>query len=402
MGKLVIDLGHGGHDPGAIGPNKTHEADVVLAIGKELDELLKGYELEVKFTRLSNVYLSLSERAKIANDFKADYFLSIHINSATDSSVRGVEVWQYSNKNDKLNKFSNGLCEDVANIFNARNRGVKQSQKLSVLKNTNMPAALIEVDFISNVNAERDLNVSSNIKAVALVIRDNLIDLFGLEAVASDVLYKVCIGAFKDKNNAINQVKLADIRKIFLCKIIAILPGDSSLIGAQKYPVISFQCHQGKSVLTLMAAAMAVVNPYLLQCIPDTFSHLVTAVFSKVSGISPVEFGVHTCIDTLAPRVHPASGKVFITDIISHRNYFVILHFISRFLLFIWIELPDDFRGPFLSPVHTLGYGFPQAYTIGKCCDIGIPGSHRVHHRHLLCFLFIEPVPVIGKAAVFS
>ena len=105
MGKLVIDLGHGGHDPGAIGPNKTHEADVVLAIGKELDELLKGYELEVKFTRLSNVYLSLSERAKIANDFKADYFLSIHINSATDSSVRGVEVWQYSNKNDKLNKF---------------------------------------------------------------------------------------------------------------------------------------------------------------------------------------------------------------------------------------------------------------------------------------------------------
>ena len=157
MKRLVIDLGHGGHDPGAIGPNKTHEADVVLAIGKELDELLKGYELEVKFTRLSNVYLSLSERAKIANDFKADYFLSIHINSATDSSVRGVEVWQYSNKNDKLNKFSNGLCEDVSKIFNVRNRGVKLSQKLSVLKNTNMPAALIEVDFISNVNAENDL-----------------------------------------------------------------------------------------------------------------------------------------------------------------------------------------------------------------------------------------------------
>ena len=116
---------------------------------------------------------------------------------------------QYSNKNDKLNKFSNGLCEDVANIFNARNRGVKLSQKLSVLKNTNMPAALIEVDFISNVNAENDLNVSSNIKAVALAVRDNLIDLLGLEPVTSDVLYKVCIGAYKDKNNAINQVKLA-------------------------------------------------------------------------------------------------------------------------------------------------------------------------------------------------
>ena len=191
MKRLVIDLGHGGHDPGAIGPNKTHESDIVLAIGKELNELLKGYELEVKFTRLSNVYLSLSERAKIANDFKADYFLSIHINSATDSSVRGVEVWQYSNRNDKLNKFSKDLCEDVAKVFNVRNRGVKLSQKLSVLKNTNMPAALIEVDFISNVNAEKDLKISSNIKSVALAIRDNLIDLFELESVTSYSLYKV-------------------------------------------------------------------------------------------------------------------------------------------------------------------------------------------------------------------
>ena len=209
MGKLVIDLGHGGHDPGAIGPNKTHEAYVVLAIGNELNELLKGYELEVKFTRLSNVYLSLSERAKIANNFKADYFLSIHINSATDSSVRGVEVWQYSNKNDKLNKFSNGLCEDVAKIFNVRNRGIKLSQKFSVLKNTNMPAALIEVDFISNANAEKDLNLNSNIKAVAFVIKSNLIQLFGLEKVDNDILYKVCIGAYKDKSNARNQVRLA-------------------------------------------------------------------------------------------------------------------------------------------------------------------------------------------------
>jgi N-acetylmuramoyl-L-alanine amidase len=209
MKRLVIDLGHGGYDPGAIGLNKTHEADVVLAIGKELNELLKGYKLEIKFTRLSNVYLSLSERAKIANDFKADYFLSIHINSASDKSVRGVEVWQYSNKNDRLNKFSNGLCTDISKIFNVRNRGVKLSQKLSVLKNTNMPAALIEVDFISNVNAEKDLNVSSNIKAVALAIRDNLLDLFELESVTSDGLYKVCIGAFKDKDNAMNQIKLA-------------------------------------------------------------------------------------------------------------------------------------------------------------------------------------------------
>lgn len=209
MGKLVIDLGHGGTDPGAIGPNKTHEADVVLAIGKELNELLKDCNLEIKFTRLSNKYLSLTERTKIANDFKADYFLSIHINSAKDNTVRGVEVWQYSNKNEKLNKFSNDLCTDVSKIFNVRNRGLKLSKELSVLRNTTMPAALIEVDFISNAQAEKDLKTNSNIKAVAIGIKNNLIKLFDLEVSTNDTLYKVCIGAYRDKNNALNQVKLA-------------------------------------------------------------------------------------------------------------------------------------------------------------------------------------------------
>jgi N-acetylmuramoyl-L-alanine amidase len=64
MKKLVIDLGHGGNDSGAVGQNKTYEADVVLAIGKELNQLLKNCELEVKFTRLENKYLSLSEEPR--------------------------------------------------------------------------------------------------------------------------------------------------------------------------------------------------------------------------------------------------------------------------------------------------------------------------------------------------
>ena len=209
MKRLVIDLGHGGSDPGAIGQNKTHEADIVLTIGKTLNELLKGYDLDFKFTRLSDRHISLKERAKIANDFKADYFLSIHINSTKNKSVRGVEVWQYSNVNDKLNKFSSGVCEDISKIFNIRNRGVKLSKDLSVLKNTNMPASLIEVDFISNIDAEKDLKVSDNIKSVALAIKNNLIDLLKLESTTNNTLYKVCIGAYKDKNNAMNQVKLA-------------------------------------------------------------------------------------------------------------------------------------------------------------------------------------------------
>lgn len=209
MKKLVIDLGHGGSDPGAVGKNKTHEADVVLSIGKKLNELLKGYKLEVKFTRLTNKYLSLSERSNLANNFNSDYFLSIHVNSAKDKSVRGIEVWQYSKIDEKLNRFSSGLCEDISKIFNVRNRGIKLSRDLSVLKNTKMPACLVEVDFISNIAAENDLKIENNIKAVASVIRDNLIELFELKKVDSDRLYKVCIGAYKEKKNAINQMGIA-------------------------------------------------------------------------------------------------------------------------------------------------------------------------------------------------
>ncbi|MGL5558439.1 MULTISPECIES: N-acetylmuramoyl-L-alanine amidase family protein [Peptostreptococcaceae] len=209
MKKLVIDLGHGGSDPGAIGQAGTCEANVVLAIGKELNENLKEFDLDIKFTRLSDKFIPLIERARIANEFGADYFLSIHINSASDKSVRGVEVWEYSKGIEKLDNFSIGLCEYISKLFNIRNRGIKLSKELSVLKHTKMPAALVEVDFISNIEGEKALKDSNNIKAIALAIRNNLIKLFELEFNTNDILYKVCIGAYRDRNNAINQVKIA-------------------------------------------------------------------------------------------------------------------------------------------------------------------------------------------------
>ena len=89
------------------------------------------------------------------------------------------------------------------------NRGVKLSQNIFVLKNTNMPACLIEVDFISNIDAEKDLNNSDNIKSVALSIMNNLLDLFELNKIETNNLYRVCIGSYDDKNSAINQLKLA-------------------------------------------------------------------------------------------------------------------------------------------------------------------------------------------------
>lgn len=206
MKKLVIDLGHGGHDPGAVGCGGTKESDVVLGIGKYLENILKDVDLDVKFTRLCDEYVSLSDRVKIANNFKADYFLSIHINSASDKSVRGVEVWQYSDNDKNLNEFCSDLCEGICGVFNIRNRGVKCSKDFYVLKNTSMKSALLEVDFISNEFCEKDLNNDNNIKAIANVIMDNVLKLYNI---VDDKLYKVCIGSYKDKSNAINMLNVA-------------------------------------------------------------------------------------------------------------------------------------------------------------------------------------------------
>ena len=208
MKKLVIDLGHGGNDPGAIGQGGTHEADIVLDIGQEIEILLKGYKVDYKFTRLTNKSVSLLERCRIANGFNADYFVSIHINSASDKSVRGVEVFKYSNSNGKINKFCDDVCRDISKQLSIRNRGSKIGNQLYVVKNTKMPAALIEVDFISNKDCERDLNDLNNIKQLSKIIFDRLIDMVGLET-KDDRLYRVCIGAYRDKNNAVKQLEIA-------------------------------------------------------------------------------------------------------------------------------------------------------------------------------------------------
>ena len=181
MKRLVIDLGHGGYDPGAVGKNGTKESDIVLSIGRYLNDLLKDVDLEVIFTRISDKYISLSDRVKLSNSFKADYFLSIHVNSCSDESVRGVEMWQYSKEDRSLNEFSSGLCKDISDILKIRNRGVKLSKSLYVLRKTSMKATLLEVDFISNKDCESDLRNNDNIKAISRFIKKNILKLYDID-----------------------------------------------------------------------------------------------------------------------------------------------------------------------------------------------------------------------------
>lgn len=194
---VVLDPGHGGKDPGAIGKMGTKEKDLNLSIAKKLKKYLEKFGLDVLLTRNSDVFLSLGERTKIANDNRADIFISIHCNSAPkkNSYASGFEVYFLSeaktdweravaqaenevikyeiDKNEINDNFLAFILADLAQqeflkesqelavaiqdavceALNIENRGVKQAG-FYVLKDAFMPAVLIECGFLSNRKEE--------------------------------------------------------------------------------------------------------------------------------------------------------------------------------------------------------------------------------------------------------
>ena len=147
--KFYLDFGHGGKDSGAVGFNGTFESNVVLKIGLILKSMLVGNGNTVVTTRCDDSYYSLSYRTDKANRNGCDYFISLHMNSFSNRTVRGCEVWVYD-KSSRLYGTSKRICDSLSKALDTPNRGVKVSKKFSVLRKSRMPALLVEVDFISN------------------------------------------------------------------------------------------------------------------------------------------------------------------------------------------------------------------------------------------------------------
>ena len=201
--KWYLDFGHGGKDSGAIGTNKTKESDIALKIGMMVKEKLENAFEKVITTRDNDKYYSLDYRTKKANNENCDYFISIHLNSASNPSAKGCEVWLYD-ENSKLQTLANNLCNNLATKMNTPNRGVKYSKKLAVLKNSKMPALLIEIDFISNKEVENYLRNDKNLKNISDTISSTLLSFVNKSIIDDGVFYRVCIGSFNNKDNAVN------------------------------------------------------------------------------------------------------------------------------------------------------------------------------------------------------
>ena len=185
--KIYIDQGHNPtsyHNAGASG-NGLYEQDLTYSIGILLAELLEeDGRFEVCLSRpTADTVLgtdndsSLDARVQGAKDFGADYFISLHINSYTDGTANGIEV--YAAEQDSVSyDFGSSLLQGLIDSTNLRNRGMKLNPELRVLKNATMPAALLEMGFISNSSDATLLSQSPELFAQG--IYNGILDYFDL------------------------------------------------------------------------------------------------------------------------------------------------------------------------------------------------------------------------------
>jgi|HubBroStandDraft_6_1064221.scaffolds.fasta_scaffold00330_16 N-acetylmuramoyl-L-alanine amidase len=197
IGKIVIDPGHGGHDTGTIGPNGLEEKDLVLDVGRRLGKLLETrLGAEVVYTRRDDTFIPLETRTAVANQARADLFVSIHANSSHDPDARGVETYYLNftsspealevaarenavsaksiyelqdlvkkialkEKIEESREFAGDVQESLHSGLAVkspaiRDRGVKKAPFI-VLIGANMPSILAEISFVSNPSDEHRL-----------------------------------------------------------------------------------------------------------------------------------------------------------------------------------------------------------------------------------------------------
>jgi len=170
--RICLDPGHGGHDPGS-SFRDTKEKDVVLKVCNYMTAILSGVPFITPIqTRSTDIFIPLWERAKFANTNKADFFLSIHCNADPDDDTdpmkeaQGEEIWIYKGSKRSF-QYASIMKDYVDMCFHDEPfRGIKESEKLTVLKKTVMPANIVEIGFIDKSSTNRhftDNNVLSQI-----------------------------------------------------------------------------------------------------------------------------------------------------------------------------------------------------------------------------------------------
>ena len=173
---VVIDPGHGGPDPGAIGIGGLRETDVVLDVSKRIKKLLSQKGVKVKLTRSNEVDLGLPPRVSMANRTDADIFVSIHANASRGKrrDINGLETFYYWGWRGRL--LAKKIQKQILKVSpGSPDRGVKQGRYF-VIKNTRMPAVLVEIGFLTGRLDARRLEKTIHRKRIAYAITKGILE----------------------------------------------------------------------------------------------------------------------------------------------------------------------------------------------------------------------------------
>lgn len=177
---ILLDPGHGGHDPGATSFSGKFEKHVNLDVAYNLKDILNKAGASVYMTRTNDTYISNKERGKLADMLGADILLSIHHNSLNNSNYFGLSTY-YNTINYKEPSYGYNLAEAIylnAITINGVYRDGILDRNFEVLRETNTPAALIEIGFMSNPTEEMNIHNISFQNSISEKIADGIIDYF--------------------------------------------------------------------------------------------------------------------------------------------------------------------------------------------------------------------------------
>ena len=210
--KYLLDYGHGGNDSGAIGIDGVKEKDIVLEIGKRVKYHLERHKQTVIESRSVDTTVTLTERSNKANNNNVDLCISIHCNAFTNSSAQGVEIF-YKQGLSRGQQLGKSILNEItkAKLY-TKNRGLK-TDNLHMTREPKMPSVLIELGFITNATDKK--LIIENKENFAIAITKGILNYFELpynadktqQNVTTDKLYRVQVGAYKNKGNAEKMVK---------------------------------------------------------------------------------------------------------------------------------------------------------------------------------------------------
>jgi N-acetylmuramoyl-L-alanine amidase len=228
---VVIDPGHGGHDPGTEIAGTVVEKDLALAIALRLESALRDRGFATLLTRQNDTFLTLGERTEVANRAHADLFISVHLNSSPDAGTSGIETYYLNNTTDRatirLARMENGVAggysapgqSDLNYILTDLRQGYKANESASlarmieaetaadistslglrvnalgakkgpfyVLVGAEMPAVLVECGFLSNADEARELTDPRYQAAIADGVADAVVHYFNADAAVGNL-----------------------------------------------------------------------------------------------------------------------------------------------------------------------------------------------------------------------